>query len=151
MDTLGSLVDKLIIVQLKLDHLDELPKGPERIEKATHLAIQKVNLTKEIDSFIGCAVAGVIPTDAVVAPSCKVYEGMEEQAQDEGSLGHLIDMLCEVNAALWLAQVDIARFAEVPVDAKDEVVDRAFSLNMHRDSFVESIDRAFQTLLEKTS
>jgi len=145
-ETLGTLVDNLSIVHLKLAHVADLDENKERL---FNLGAQAGRLTSEINAFILAASNGLIQEEALLTPACKVYPKREEPPAPEGSLAHLIDYLAEINAALWATQEEVARIREIPPEKKDEVVERCFDLNMERSRTVDAINRAFAKVVSE--
>lgn len=150
MDTLGSLIDKLCIVQLKLAHVAEVEDVKLRGELALIMGSQVAHCLSEIHGLITGAVCGTMPPEALCSPACKVYPG-EQPPAPAGSLAHLIDYLASTNAALWATQEKIARIRTIPAEEKDEVVERCFELNMERSRTVEAIDKAFVEIVNGAS
>lgn len=81
METLGSLIDKLTIANVRLWHLEDrrrdksLPDG-ERLRAADAVAVvnaQRNALVDEIDQFLADAVSG--RTKKLVDPKMKQYQG----------------------------------------------------------------------------
>jgi hypothetical protein len=68
MDTFGNLVDKLIVVNLKIWHLEDLKRNPQATDKQIANATKKTNilnvqrndLIQEIDEMIICASEGKV-------------------------------------------------------------------------------------------
>jgi hypothetical protein len=68
MDTIGNLIDKLTIVNLKIWHLEDLKREPTKTDKqvadatrATNvLNVQRNDLIQEIDEMIILASQGVV-------------------------------------------------------------------------------------------
>ena len=136
-ETLGSLCDKLTIVKLKQYHCDSE-------EKAASLARQAQQLAGEIDSFVGDAVSGRIPSDRLSFAANKVYkpEGNELASVPEGSIGEAFAELAKVNCDLWHEQEKVYVFESVPVAEKDAVVKQLALLNLRRNQCIDAIDRA---------
>jgi len=92
-ETLGSLVDKLCIVNLKMWHTQEevyairkmsmaefkkrygqRPEALKRaLDKATTLNVQRNELIDEVDQFFRDVVEGKRKPESLTKPACKVY------------------------------------------------------------------------------
>ena len=81
METIGQLVDKLTVVNIKLYHQEDIAQEPgaddhqvaEAKRKISVLNLQRNNLIQEIDEFLADVVSGKRP--AVVFYQLKDYGG----------------------------------------------------------------------------
>ena len=133
-ETLGSLIDKLIIVNLKQIHTNDQ-------KRFTNLRSQKDSLVREIDQFISC------PPRCLVVPANKVYEGNVPKMLEAQTLGGMVTLLTEVNCYLWHKQEQVYDFVNVPADEKDGVIQSIATLNLQRNQCIEKIDREFERML----
>lgn len=87
METLGSLVDKLTIANVRLWHLEDrrrdksLPDA-DRLKAADAVAVvnaQRSALVDEIDQLFADAVSGKIPASKLVDPKMKQYAGQKHE------------------------------------------------------------------------
>ena len=140
-ETLGTLCDKLTVLQLKHWHCEQ----PMQRES---LARQSQDLQTELNELFGAAIAGQVPIQRLHQPSHKVYkrEG-NETAAVTGTTGAIIARLAQVNCELWHEQEKVYEFHTVPHDRKDAVVKRLAVLNLERNHCIDAIDRAFQGLV----
>lgn len=137
-ETLGTLCDKLSVLQLKLWHSDDQAKRAS-------LARQSQALRTELDELFAAALAGEVDQERLHYPAHKVYKREGNVVPDvSGSLGELVGRLAHVNCELWHEQEKVYEFETVPHDAKDGVVKRLAVLNLERNRCIDSIDRAFQ-------
>lgn len=144
-ETLGTLCDKLTVLQLKHWHSEEA-------KQRDSLARQGIELRAEIDELFSAALAGAIPLQRLHYASHKVYkrEGNETRPV-AGSIGTVIARLAHVNCDLWHEQEKVYDFTAVPADRKDAVVKRLAVLNLERNQCIDAIDRTFQRIVEQHS
>jgi hypothetical protein len=136
-ETLGSLCDKLTVVNLKIWHSDD----PARLAS---LSGQAKNIQDEMDEFVADALKGNIPPERLTFASNKVYVKKGNEVEEiEGSIGAVFSKLAEVNCRLWHEQEKVYEFQKVPADQKDSVVKGLAILNLQRNKCIDSIDRQF--------
>lgn len=142
-DTLGSLCDKLTIVQLKQWHSEE----PSKLES---LREQEKQLVSEIDEFVRSALSGTISAQKLVFPANKVYKETGREVNEvAGSIGQIFARLASVNCALWHEQEKVYDFENVPVPQKDKVVRQLATLNLERNRCIDGIDRELRSIVER--
>lgn len=141
-ETLGSLVDKLSIKNLRLWHLDEA-KGMEGYEEKRGVIVgQRDRLILEIDEFTREAVKGNV---ILREEKLKLYNKPEEKGlfNHLGRIGEAVDQLVSQNIMLWHLE-DRIREAELPdagiVKLKREI-DKA---NQKRNDLIDKIDELFE-------
>jgi hypothetical protein len=140
-ETLGMLCDKLTIVKLKEYHTEDE-------SRLASLGQQSTQLQKEIDEFIGNAVAGNIASDKLTFASNKVFKEDQNQiGAVEGSIAEIFSMLADVNCKLWHEQEKVYEFEKVPADQKDNVVKQLAILNLERNKCIDKIDLQFVQLI----
>jgi hypothetical protein len=136
-ETLGSLCDKLTVVNLKICHSDDQAK-------LASLTVQAANLQHEIDEFVDDAVRGNIPVERLTFASNKVYAKNGNEIEEiEGSIGLVFSRLAEVNSRLWHEQEKVYEFEKVPAEQKNVVVKGLAILNLKRNQCIDLIDRQF--------
>jgi hypothetical protein len=136
-ETLGSLCDKLIVVNLKIWHSDDAAK-------LTSLSRQSENLQNEINEYVDSALKGEIPPERLTFASNKVYAKKGNEIEEiEGSIGLVFSKLAEVNCRLWHEQEKVYEFEKVPADQKNSVVKGLAILNLKRNQCIDLIDRQF--------
>lgn len=142
-ETLGSLCDKLTIVKLKQYHSDD----PSKLRS---LDVQQAQLEEEINGFVGSAVAGLIPIDRLTFDANKVYkaEGNDTRTID-GTLGHCLAELAQVNCELWHEQEKVYDFEQVAVEDKNAVIRRLAVLNLERNQCIDAINNRFREVVAK--
>lgn len=127
---MGSLVDKLTIIKLKMYHTEDKGKWGE-------LCWQSLLLKDEIDEFIAN------PPKNLYFPSHKVCD---IKYAVNGTMGVLISDLAHTNCAIWHLQEDIYNFHNVAPSEKDFVVDGIANLNIKRTNLIEEIDKEFSCI-----
>jgi hypothetical protein len=141
-ETLGTLADKLITVQLKLWHTDD----PERTRS---LEVQQKQLQDEINEFVAAAVAGEIPIGKLTFSANKVYKKEGNVVSEfQGTIGELFALLAAVNCRLWHVQERVYDFEQVPMDQKDEVVKQLAIVNLQRNQCIDQLDAEFRKSIE---
>ncbi len=137
-ETLGSLCDKLTIVQLKQWHTIDA-------RKLESLARQLAALEAEIDAFISQAVTGKIPPSQLKFDANKVYPE-KKHVLDEiaGSFGTMVSKLAEANCALWHQQEKVYEFERIPAAEKNSTIKRLAVLNLERNRCIDMIDELFR-------
>lgn len=142
-ETLGSLCDKLTIVQLKQFHSEDS-------NQLQSLAIQEKQLQTEIDEFVSAAVTYQIPVSRLTFASNKVYKENSNVTPDvNGTIGKVFSRLAQVNCSLWHEQEKVYEFETVPVDKKDGVVKQLALLNLERNKCMDQIDNQLMVLVER--
>jgi hypothetical protein len=142
-ETLGTLVDKLTTVRLKLWHTED----PERIRSLT---TQEKQLQDEINEFISGALAGDIPIERLTFASNKVYKKEGNVVPDfRGTVGQIVSQLAEVNCRLWHVQEKVYEFEKVPMNEKDEIIKQLAVVNLERNQCIDRLDEKFRSSIEK--
>lgn len=147
-ETLGSLIDKLTIKNLRVYHLQEMTKGksfPEEIkEKLAILDRQKKELLREIEGFIVLAIKGEILLKDV---KLKLYNPRRimNKIPSLGNLGEAISYLADKNAELWHLEDEVRRKG-VSLSYVGKIKRKIDLANQQRNDSIDKID----ALLEKT-
>ena len=141
METLGSLVDKLSVVNLKRFHTHD------NWQEAT-LKIQNRQLKEEIDEYMYRAVTGDIPKEKLISPASKVYKKEGNAIPTlSGDIGFLVSELATINCQVWHEVEKTFDFESIPVEEKDKVVKQLNRLNLQRSQCIDLIDVQFQRLV----
>ena len=136
-ETLGSLCDKLTIVNLKTYHSTDA-------ERLKSLDRQRQQLAEEIDEYVGAALSGQIKADRLIFQSNKVYDKSKwQEIAPEGGLGNLVYLLANANCELWHEQEKVYNFHDVPLEDKNALLGNLAKLNLKRNACIDSIDAAF--------
>ena len=142
MDTLGSLVDKLSIIELKIHHSDDAVKRES-------LAGQRERLLAEIDEFVSTAIAN--PNMTLTNPANKVYATGADFAQEHAStLAGLVSELVTANIRMWHIQEIMYDRKALEAYSKEEMLDlliRQARQNTERNYAIDALDAHFAGLL----
>jgi hypothetical protein len=136
METFGSLCDKLIVLELKIFHT-------ENVEK-TNLKEQEKKLCEEIDQYLVHATVGKIHYDDLTFDANKVYDKGIDLPNFTGDIGTLIVNLSNINCDIW-HDVDKSYMADqIPADELCGLVKRLATLNLHRNKCIDAINDQFK-------
>jgi hypothetical protein len=142
-ETLGTLVDKLTTVRLKLWHTED----PERTRSLTS---QERQLEDEINEFISGAISGEIPFERLTFAANKVYKKEGNVLSDfGGTVGEMVSQLAKVNCRLWHVQEKVYEFEQIPVDQKDDVIKQLAIVNLERNQCIDRLDEELRRSIEK--
>lgn len=133
-ETLGSLVDKLSIVNLKIIHTEH----PDRVKS---LLEQKSNLVDEINEWIELFCKNKLSISIINAKANKVYDENKFRIKIETqSIGQNIDSLINCNSSIWKLQEKIYKFEQLTGSEKDIVVRDIAELNLKRNEYIDKIN-----------
>jgi hypothetical protein len=136
METIGSLIDKLTVVELKIFHTNKL--------LATDLVSQKERLCKEINKYVIDATVGKISPDDMTYNSNKVYDDAIRVAEFSGELGELVSSLSYINCCIW-HEVDKSYHPEIiPPEELAPMIKELAILNLRRNRCIDAIDKQFK-------
>ena len=156
-ETLGSLIDKLTVKELREFHIKDFLKrkgygkgSPQELRrKLGILRTQKRYLIREVEDFIGKAVKDrAIITDEKL----KLYN----KPDPRGGIGRLknissgIDKLAKKNIELWQLE-DQARRRDVDNSYIGRVKKRIDKANQQRNDLIDGIDQLFKRYIKKRS
>jgi hypothetical protein len=156
METLGSLVDKLTIKDIREFHLTQMlgakdGKFPqsELKKKLATLKAQKKELAQEIDGFVALAVRGKI---TLKDEKLKLYNARADMGRipQTKSLGTAIVGLAAKNTELWHLE-DEARRKDVGLDYIGSVKRKIDLTNQQRNDFIDKIDELFDKMITEAS
>jgi len=114
-ETLGSLIDKLSIKNLRYWHLDESiqqenstdPKTKELKAKLSIVESQRKDLLNEIDAFLAAALAGEVK---VCDEKVKLYRNTNVSSLEKVSkLGEAVSELAMSNTRIWHLEDEVRR------------------------------------------
>ncbi len=144
-ETLGSLVDKLSIKNLRLWHIDEAiealdsadPKKNELQAKRQLVIDQADGLMTEINSFLGAALVGEVK---IRDEKVKLYNNREFKSSDNiKQLGKAIGELAMRNIRIWHLEDEVRR-DDIP-DAEIVQLKRQIdSTNQERNDLMDRVD-----------
>ena len=142
-ETLGTLCDKLSVVNLKRYHCED----KERLES---LDIQAVQLIEELDEYIADASNGLIPLTKLTFKANKIFKLEGNNIKEiKGSIATVFGKLANINCRLWHEQEKVYEFEKVPIENKNKVVKQLAILNLERTKCIDEIDGSFLKLIEK--
>ncbi len=114
-ETLGSLVDKLSIKNLRLWHLDEVletttdddPKRHELLQKRQLVVEQQQDIIEEINGYLIAALEGKI---RIRDEKVKLYKNLNVKSSDSIlSLGKAVSELAHRNIKIWHLEDEVRR------------------------------------------
>jgi hypothetical protein len=154
-ETLGSLVDKLTIRDIREFHLrqmledkdDKFPKKDLK-KKLKVLSEQKSALKQEIDDFIIMASRG---RAMLKDEKLKLYNAVKDMGRipQTTSLGEAISGLARKNLELWHLE-DEARRKDVGLDYIGGIKCKIDLTNQQRNDFMDKIDELFEKKIKKS-
>ena len=145
-ETLGSLVDKLSIKNLRIWHLEEAlekDSGSEELKAKRDLADkQRQNLVEEINGFLVSALQGEV---CIRDEKIKMYTNTNVFSSDSvKKLGEAVSELAFRNIKLWHYEDEVRR-----TDLEDsEIVKikrRIDTTNQERNDLMDKVDQILQT------
>ena len=153
-ETLGSLVDKITIKEIRKYHLQEMLKqkdgkfsGVAINSKITLLNKQIETMGDEIDGFIMSALKGKIH---LRDEKLKIYNAVEDMNKipQFASLGQTISGLAQKNLELWHLE-DEARRKDVGLDYIGGIKRKIDLANQQRNDFIDKIDELFENKIKR--
>lgn len=148
-ETLGSLVDKITIKEIRNYHLREMLKlkegkfSADAINSKIRLLNQQIKtMDKEIDCFIIAALNGKIN---LRDEKLKLYNAPEDMNKipQFASLGATISGLAQKNLELWHLE-DEARRKDVTLEYIGGIKKKIDLANQQRNDFIDKIDELFE-------
>ncbi|MDC0946706.1 DUF4254 domain-containing protein [Nitrospinaceae bacterium] len=145
-ETLGSLVDKLSIKNLRIWHLEEAlekDSSSEGLKAKRDLADkQRQNLVEEINGFLVAALQGEV---CIRDEKIKMYTNTNVSSSDSvKKLGEAVSELAFRNIKLWHCEDEVRR-----TDLEDsEIVKikrRIDTTNQERNDLMDKVDQILQT------
>jgi len=153
-ETLGSLIDKLSIKNLRYWHLDEVCRAKdtsnfqvdELKSKMDLVDRQRKELLQEIDNFLVAALAGEV---RIRDEKVKLYKNLNVVSSDSMShLGEAVSGLAMSNIKLWHLEDDVRR-EDLP---DSEIVKTKRSIdttNQERNNFMDKVDEILENAVNK--
>lgn len=143
-ETLGSLVDKLSIKNIRLYNLKKEEKKNRK--KIDIVQSQRRDLINEMNEFLARALKGRV---RLRDQKIKLYRQARVQEKLPGMLGALVNQLCERNMELWHLE-DEARRPDVS-DAHIGRVKRKIDIaNQNRNDLIDRIDKLLEVKVKKS-
>jgi len=142
-ETLGSLVDKLTIKNIRLQNLrKERRKSKKKIDIVES---QRKDLIDEVNQFLARALRGKVK---LREEKVKLYRQRKAEEKITGGLGDLVDRLCQRNLQLWYLE-DEARRSDVS-DAYIGRIKRNIDIaNQSRNDLIDRIDELLEKKIKK--
>ena len=152
-ETLGSLIDKLSIKNLRYWHLDEDsqardssdPQKQELMGKMELVGRQRKELLKEIDVFLSSALAGEV---RIRDEKVKLYKNLNvASAENVNHLGEAVSKLAMSNIKLWHLEDEVRR-EDLP-DADIVKTKRKIDTNnQERNNFMDKVDEILENYVK---
>ena len=143
-ETLGSLVDKLSIKNLRIWHLDEvLENDPasklEEFQAKRDLADrQRQDLIKEIDSFLDAALRGEV---RIRDEKIKMYTNTNVTSSETiKALGNAVSELAFRNIKLWHLEDEVRR-TDLPDATIVQTKRKIDATNQERNDLIDKVDQ----------
>ena len=153
-ETLGSLIDKLSIKNLRYWHLEEAiqekgaadPQAQELKAKLELVDRQRQELLNEVDAFLAAALAGEVK---ICDEKVKLYNN--PNARPVGNLDKLGEAVSELamrNIRIWHLEDEVRR-TDLP-DAEVVRVKRKIDTNnQERNNYMDKVDEILSNVVEK--
>jgi len=153
-ETLGSLIDKLSIKNLRYWHLDEDaqdkdasdPQKEELTAKMKLVDRQRKELLEEIDGFLEAAFAGKV---RIRDEKVKLYKNLNVvSSEDLNHLGETVSKLAMSNIKLWHLEDEVRR-EDLP-DADIVKIKRTIDTNnQERNNFMDKVDEILENFVKQ--
>ncbi len=141
-ETLGSLVDKLTIKDIRLNNLRK--KGSKK--KIDIVQSQRKELIEEMNQFLARALKRKVK---LKDEKVKLYKQPKVEEKILATLGALVDRLCQKNMQLWHLE-DEARRSDVN-DAYIGRIKRKIDItNLSRNDLIDRIDELLERKVKKS-
>ena len=145
-ETLGSLVDKLSIKNLRIWHLEEaLEKDSESEELKAKRDLadkQRQNLVQEINGFLVAALQGEV---CIRDEKIKMYTNTNVSSSDSiKKLGEAVSELAFRNIKLWHCEDEVRR-TDLADSEIVKIKRRIDTTNQERNNLMDKVDEILQT------
>jgi hypothetical protein len=153
-ETLGSLIDKLSIKNLRYWHLDEdsqarVASDPQKQELMAKMELvdrQRKELLEEIDAFLTSALAGKV---RIRDEKVKLYKNLNvTSAEDVKNLGEAVSKLAMSNIKLWHLEDEVRRedLPDIDVVKIKRTID---TNNQERNNFMDKVDEILENFVKQ--
>ena len=153
-ETLGSLIDKLSIKNLRYWHLDEAAQArdasdlqkQELMDKMELVDRQRKELLEEIDVFLSSALAGEV---RIRDEKVKLYKNLNvTSAEDVNHLGVAVSKLAMSNIKLWHLEDEVRRegLPDADVVKTKRIID---TNNQERNNFMDKVDEILENFVKQ--
>ena len=150
-ETLGSLIDKLSIKNLRIWHLDEALENDnaskhEELKAKRDLADkQRQSLVDEINGFLVAALEGEV---CIRDEKIKMYTNTNVSSSDHvKKLGEAVSELAFRNIKLWHCEDEVRR-TDLPDSEIVEIKRRIDATNQERNNLMDKVDEILQSQSE---
>ncbi|MCX5750937.1 MAG: DUF4254 domain-containing protein [Candidatus Saganbacteria bacterium] len=144
-ETLGSLIDKLTIKEIRLWHAQNENQAPAEVTSG--IKGQLLDLEKEIDQFIKAALKGKV---RIRDQKFKLYKNPKKNTPVEKikTIGPLASMLAKENLDLWHFEDEIRKEGQPPenVALLKRKID---ATNQVRNDLIDKIDEILENVCKK--
>jgi len=153
-ETLGSLIDKLSIKNLRYWHLDEDsqardasdPQKQELMDKMELVDRQRKELLEEIDVFLSSAFAGEV---RIRDEKVKLYKNLNvTSAEDVNHLGEAVSKLAMSNIKLWHLEDEVRR-EDLPDTDIVKTKRKIDTNNQERNNFMDKVDEILENFVKQ--
>ena len=153
-ETLGSLIDKLSIKNLRYWHLDEDsqardssdPQKQELMDKMDLVDRQRKELLEEIDVFLSSAFAGEV---RIRDEKVKLYKNLNvTSADDVNHLGEAVSKLAMSNIKLWHLEDEVRR-EDLPDTDIVKTKRKIDTNNQERNNFMDKVDEILENFVKQ--
>jgi len=153
-ETLGSLIDKLSIKNLRYWHLDEDsqardasdPQQQELIAKMELVDRQRRELLEEIDVFLSSALAGEV---RIRDEKVKLYKNLNvTSAENVNHLGEAVSKLAMSNIKLWHLEDEVRR-EDLPDTDIVKTKRKIDTNNQERNNFMDKVDEILENFVKQ--
>ena len=153
-ETLGSLIDKLSIKNLRYWHLDEDsqardasdPQKQELMAKMELVDRQRKELLEEIDAFLSSALAGEV---RIRDEKVKLYKNLNvTSAENVNHLGEAVSKLAMSNIKLWHLEDEVRR-EDLPDTDIVKTKRKIDTNNQERNNFMDKVDEILENFVKQ--
>ena len=153
-ETLGSLIDKLSIKNLRYWHLDEDsqardssdPQKQELMDKMDLVDRQRKELLEEIDVFLSSALAGEV---RIRDEKVKLYKNLNvTSAENINHLGEAVSKLAMSNIKLWHLEDEVRR-EDLPDTDIVKTKRKIDTNNQERNNFMDKVDEILENFVKQ--
>ena len=153
-ETLGSLIDKLSIKNLRYWHLDEDsqardvsdPQKQELMAKMELVDRQRKELLEEIDVFLSSALAGEV---RIRDEKVKLYKNLNvTSAENVNHLGEAVSKLAMSNIKLWHLEDEVRR-EDLPDTDIVKTKRKIDTNNQERNNLMDKVDEILENFVKQ--
>ena len=153
-ETLGSLIDKLSIKNLRYWHLDEDsqardasdPQQQELIAKMELVDRQRKELLEKINVFLSSALAGEV---RIRDEKVKLYKNLNvTSAENVNHLGEAVSKLAMSNIKLWHLEDEVRR-EDLPDTDIVKTKRKIDTNNQERNNFMDKVDEILENFVKQ--